>query len=438
MANLVTVILAGGQGQRLQPLTKVRSKPAVPFGGKYRLIDFTLSNCVNSGVRQIFVLTQYRSTSLQRHIQEGWGISSSGMGDYIYCIPAQHKIGTEWYQGTADAIRQNLDLIRDKVVDDVLILSGDHIYKMNYLQMLAYHKEKNADLTISAVRVEKEQAASKLGILEVDKNLKLIALEEKPDNPKTIPDDTDYVFASMGIYIFKANVLIDVLKGDADDFGKAIIPKMIATGYQVFAYNFGEKNMIEDFIFDLERGKRRKKVLVHRTRDSSYWRDVGSIDSYYEASMDLVSVDPFFNLYGEKWVIRTCQISLPPSKCILGGRTLESITCDGCIISGATVQRSVLSPGVVVEKDALVEDSIIFDNVAVEPGVRVRRSIIDKEARIQSGVSIGYDLNLDKERGCTISDNGIVVIPRGMDIGMTKAATRYVPPSGPEFDTNPS
>jgi glucose-1-phosphate adenylyltransferase len=417
VTNLVSIILAGGTGQRLQPLTIVRSKPAVPFGGKFRLIDFTLSNCINSGIRKIYILTQYRSSSLQRHIQEGWGISSSGLGEFIYCLPAQQKIGTSWYQGTADAIRQNLDLITGKNVDEVLILSGDHIYKMNYLQMLAYHREKNADLTISAIRVKKETAAGTLGILEVDKNFKLIGLEEKPASPKTTQDDPEYSLASMGIYIFKADVLIDILKGDAGDFGTTIIPKMISNGYPVFSYNFGEMNSIEDFIFDPEPGERRKKVLVNRTRDSSYWRDVGSIDSYYDASMDLVSVDPMFNLYGEKWVIRTYQRPLPPSKCILGGRTLESITCDGCIISGALVRRSILSPGVVVERDALVEDSIIFDDVAIEPGARVRRSIIDKETRVQSGVSIGYDLDLDKKRGCTISDGGIVVVPRGMDLG---------------------
>jgi glucose-1-phosphate adenylyltransferase len=416
MDNVSVIVMAGGTGERLQPLTRVRSKPAVPFGGKFRLIDFTLSNCINSGIRQISVLTQYRSTSLQRHIQEGWGISSSGLGDYIYCVPAQQKIGKDWYRGTADAIRQNLDLVRSKAAEHVFILSGDHIYKMNYLQMLAYHKAQNADLTISATRLRKEQAAGSLGILEVDEDLKLFGFEEKPAQPKTIPNASDYTLASMGIYVFKTGVLLKALQGEGDDFGKVIIPRMIDRGSNIFVYDFTEKNKIEDFIVEVVEGKR-SKVLVDRTRDSSYWRDVGSIDSYYEASMDLVSVDPIFNIYGEKWVIRTYQRPLPPSKCVIGGTMQDSMVCDGCIISGAAVQRSILSPGVVVEKNALVQESIIFDDVIIEPDVKVKRAIIDKEARIQKGASIGYDAEADKRRGCTISDNGIVIIPRGMEIG---------------------
>jgi glucose-1-phosphate adenylyltransferase len=416
MDNVSVIIMAGGTGERLQPLTRVRSKPAVPFGGKFRLIDFTLSNCINSGIRQISVLIQYRSTSLQRHIQEGWGISSSGLGDYIYCVPAQQKIGKDWYRGTADAIRQNLDLVRNKGAEHVFILSGDQIYKMNYLQMLAYHKAQNADLTISAIRIRREQAAGSLGILEVDEGLKLFGFEEKPAQPKTIPNASDFALASMGIYVFKTDVLLKALQGEGDDFGKEIIPRMIDKGSNIFVYDFTEKNKIEDFIAEVVEGKRRK-VLVDRTRDSSYWRDVGSVDSYYEASMDLVSVDPIFNLYGEKWVIRTFQRPLPPSKCVIGGTMQDSMVCDGCIISGAAVQRSILSPGVVVEKNALVEESIIFDDVIIEPDVKVRRAIIDKEARIQKGASIGYDAEADKSRGCIISDNGIAVVPRGMEIG---------------------
>jgi glucose-1-phosphate adenylyltransferase len=415
MENVSVIIMAGGTGERLQPLTMVRSKPAVPFGGKFRLIDFTLSNCINSGIRQISVLTQYRSTSLQRHIQEGWGISSSGLGDYIYCVPAQQKIGMDWYRGTADAIRQNLDLVRNKGADHVIILSGDHIYKMNYLQILAYHKAQNADLTISALRLKKRQAAGKYGILEVDENLRLFGFQEKPARPKPIPNAPDYTLASMGIYVFKTDVLLKSLQGEGDDFGKDVIPRMIDGNSNIFVYDFTEKNKIEDFITEVTDGKRRK-VVVERTRDSSYWRDVGSVDSYYDASMDLLSVDPGFNLYGEKWVIRTYQKPLPPSKCVLGGSVRDSMVCDGSIVSGAAVQRSILSPGVVVEKNALVQESIIFDDVIIEPDVKVRRAIIDKEARIQKGATIGYDHEADKKRGCTISDNGIVVIPRGMDI----------------------
>ncbi len=418
MEKLLTIIMAGGTGERLQPLTKVRSKPAVPFAGKFRLIDFPLSNCINSGVRQIFVLVQYRSWSLQRHIQEGWGISGSRLGEYIYCVPAQQKVGVDWYRGTADAIRQNLDLLRGKGFEDVLILSGDHVYKMNYAQILAYHRELNADLTLAAIKVRKEEAAGSLGIFVVGENLKALGFEEKPLQPKTIPDDPEHVLASMGIYVFKANVLMEALMGIGDDFGKDIIPAMVGKGSRVLVYDFAENNKIEDFAVQVQDG-RRKKILTERTRDSSYWRDVGSIDSYYEASMDLVSVDPLFNLYGEKWVFRTYERLLPPSKCIIGGRAFESLVSDGCIISGGLVQRSILSPGVIVEKDALIEDSVVFDDVIIEPSVKVRNAIIDKEAQIRAGASLGYDREADSRRGCTVSEEGVVVVPRGMDLGPT-------------------
>lgn len=415
MDNALAIIMAGGAGERLQPLTRERAKSAVPFGGKFRLIDLTLSNAINSGIRQIFVLTQYRSQSLHRHIQEGWGISSSGLGDYIYCLPAQQKLGADWYRGTADAVRQNLDLIKGRNVEHILILSGDHIYKMNYRQILNYHRMKNADLTISAIRVRKEQAAGRLGVLEVGQDHRMVSFEEKPAQPKTIVDAPDYVLASMGIYIFKAGALREALQGQEDDFGKEIIPRLRDKGLGIFVYDYEKENKIEDFMVEVKEGKR-KKVLVDRIRDSAYWRDVGTIDSYYETSIDLVGVDPLFNLYGERWPLRTYQRPLPPSKCIIGGRTLESIVCDGCIISGGTVWNSILSPGVIVEREALVEQSIIFDDVIVEPHARIRRAIIDKEARIQAGASLGYDLEADKRRGCTISDTSIVVVPKGSDI----------------------
>ena len=413
--RLGTIIMAGGMGERLQPLTQERAKPAVPFGGKFRLIDFTLSNCINSGLRQVFVLTQYRSTSLIRHIQEGWGISYSGLGDFIYCIPAQQKLGPDWYRGTADAIRQNLDLVNGTGIDDILILSGDHVYKMDYLQVAAYHRNKNADLTISAVKQKKEQAIGKLGVLEADQDQRLVGFEEKPMQPKGIPDNPDYAFASMGIYIFKASVLNEVLQGKGEDFGKDIIPVMIRNGSKIFVYDYEKENKIEDYIAEVHDG-RRSKVLVEKTRDSSYWRDVGTIDLYFEASMELVGVDPLFNLYGEKWPFRTFQRQLPPSKCIIGGSTLESLVSDGCIISGGRVWRSILSPNVVVERNALVEESVIFDDVIIEPHSRIRRAIIDKNAIIKSGASIGHDSAADKKRGCTISETGIVVVPKRANI----------------------
>jgi glucose-1-phosphate adenylyltransferase len=413
--RLGTIIMAGGMGERLQPLTQERAKPAVPFGGKFRLIDFTLSNCINSGLRQVFVLTQYRSTSLIRHIQEGWDISSSGLGDFIYCIPAQQKLGPDWYRGTADAIRQNLDLVNGTGFDDILILSGDHVYKMNYRQMAAYHRNKGAGLTISAVKFKKEEAAGKLGVLEADQDQRMVGFEEKPMQPKGIPDDPDYAFASMGIYIFKASVLSEVLQGKEEDFGRDILPEMIRRGSKIFVYDYEKENKIEDFIIKVHDG-RRSKILVEKTRDSSYWRDVGTIDSYFEASMELVGVDPLFNLYGEKWPFRTFQRQLPPSKCIIGGSTQESLVSDGCIISGGRVWRSILSPNVVVERNALVEESVIFDDVIIEPHSRIRRAIIDKNAIIRSGASIGYDSAADKKRGCTISETGIVVVPKRANI----------------------
>jgi len=414
--KVLSIVMAGGAGERLQPLTKERSKAAVPFGGKFRLIDFTLSNCINSGVRQIFILTQYRLTSLHRHIQEGWSISLSGLGDYIYCVPAQQRAGTDWYHGTADAIRQNLDLTKKRDVENILILSGDHIYKMDYRQMLNYHRLKKASITVSAIRAGKEEAAGKLGVLEVDRKFRLVGFEEKPAQPKTLAEAPEYVLASMGIYIFKVNTLREILQAPGDDFGRDILPRVAGQGWDIFVYDYEKENRIEDLVVKVEEGKR-TKILIDRIRDSSYWKDVGTIDSYYEASMDLVGVDPLFNLYGEKWPFRTYQRLLPPSKYVIGGRALESIVCDGCIVSGGMVRNSILSPGVVVEREALVEESIVFDDVVIEPGARVRRAIIDKEARIQAGATLGYDAEADTRRGCTVSEAGIVVVPIRADIG---------------------
>jgi glucose-1-phosphate adenylyltransferase len=415
MDKVLTIILAGGSGDRLQPLTKVRSKPAVPFAGKYRLIDFSLSNCINSNIRKIFVLVQYRSWSLQRHIQEGWGISSSRLGEYIYCVPAQQKIGQEWYRGTADAIRQNLDLLRGKDFEHVLILAGDHVYKMNYQQLVDFHKANNAGLTISVTRVPLEVAAGRLGVFEMDEKFRATGFVEKPVQPWSVPGDAANALASMGIYVFNVNVLMKILKEEGDDFGSNIIPGLMGKRQDIFLYDFATQNRIEDYIIQVESG-RRNKVLVEQTPDSSYWRDVGSLDSYYEANMDMIGVSPLFNLYTEKWVFRTFERSMPPSKCIIGGTTLESMVSDGCIISGGTVQRSILSPGVIVEKDAVVEDSVILDDVTIEPRVRVRHAIVDKEVIIRAGVQVGYDFEEDRRRGCTISGKGVVVVPRGAEL----------------------
>ncbi len=415
MEKVLTIILAGGSGDRLQPLTKVRSKPAVPFAGKYRLIDFSLSNCINSNIRRIFVFVQYRSWSLQRHIQEGWGISSSRLGEYIYCVPAQQKIGQEWYRGTADAIRQNLDLLRGKDFEYVLILAGDHVYKMNYKQLVDFHKANNAGLTISVTRVPVEEAVGRLGVFEVNDKFRATGFVEKPVQPLSVPGDDAHTLASMGIYVFNVDFLMDILKEEGDDFGTNIIPGLIGKRQDIFLYDFTNQNRIEDYIIKVESG-RRNKVLVEQTPDSSYWRDVGSLDSYYEANMDMIGVSPLFNLYTQKWQFRTFERSMPPSKCIIGGTTLESMVSDGCIISGGTVQRSILSPGVIVEKDAVIEDSVIFDDVTIEPRARVRRAIVDKEVIIRAGVQVGYDPEADRQRGCTISSKGIVVVPRGAEL----------------------
>jgi glucose-1-phosphate adenylyltransferase len=274
---------------------------------------------------------------------------------------------------------------------------------------------KNADLTVSAVRVRKEVAAGRLGVLEIDDNYKLLGFEEKPRQPKTMRNAPDYALGSMGIYLFNIDILKEVLQGPGNDFGKDILPGMIGKGSGIFVYDFEQENKIEDYVVEVQAGKR-KMVLVDRTRDSSYWRDVGTIESYYESSMDLVSVDPQFNLYGERWLLRTYQRPLPPSKCVLGGMNPDSIICDGCINSGGVVTDSILSPGVIVEKGALVEKSIVFDDAIIEPRAQIRRAIIDKEARIEAGASVGYDLDLDRKRGCTISDTGIVVVPKRLSI----------------------
>jgi len=415
MEKLVAIILAGGSGERLQPLTRQRSKASVPFAGKYRLIDITLSNCINSGIRKIFVLTQYLSESLNRHIQEGWSISSSGLGDFIYCIPAQMKTGADWFSGTADAVRQNLNLLAGKDVDDVLILSGDHVYKMDYSKLINFHRSKKAELTISAIRVEKSQAAGRLGVLDVDLESRLVGFAEKPEDPKTIPENSEYALASMGIYVFNVKTLLKELSGEGDDFGKHIIPGMISANPNIFVYDYEKNNKIKDYNIVVKDGVR-EKVLIERTRDSCCWRDVGTIDSFYEASMDLVQINPDFSLYGEKWPLRTYQRQLPPSKYILGGRATDSIVSEGCIISGAYVEGSILSPGVIIEKDAFVQQSVIFDDVLIEPGVRIRRAIIDKNCRIRAGATLGFNLESDTARGLTVSKNGIVVVPKGCEV----------------------
>ncbi len=402
MKKLLTFVMAGGKGERLYPLTKDRAKPAVPFGGIYRIMDFTLSNCVNSGIRRIHILTQYKSMSLSRHIRMGWNILNAEVGEYIDVVPAQQRIDDHWYQGTADAIYQNLYSIHIEDPDQVLILAGDHIYKMNYAEMLHCHRESKADLTIGVVPQPVEEA-DQLGVMEVGPHNSIVGFEEKPKkNPKTVPGDPSKIYGSMGIYIFDRKVLEEELEADAQrpsehDFGKNVIPHMIKSGNRkVIAYNFVDRN----------------------NGDALYWRDVGTLDAYYEANMDLIEVTPQFNFYDRSWPIRTYQMQYPPAKFVFSqddrcGRALDSIVSDGCILSGGSVRRSVLSHAVNVHSYAQVDDSLLFEDVDVGRHAKIKKSILEKHVRVKPGASIGYDLEADRKRGFTITASGVVVVEKG-------------------------
>lgn len=402
MKKLLTFLMAGGKGERLYPLTKDRAKPAVPFGGIYRIVDFTLSNCINSGVRRIYVLVQYKSMSLARHIRMGWNVLNSEVGEFIDVLPAQQRIDEHWYQGTADAIYQNLYSIQSENPDDVLILAGDHVYKMNYKLMLDYHRENHADLTIAVVPAPVAEAKD-VGVIQVDESSRVIGFEEKPKNPKTIPGDPMHVYGSMGIYIFDRRVLEEELVEDAKketahDFGKNVIPQMIEKGHRkVMAYQFVDMN--------------KKEAL--------YWRDVGTLDAYYESNMDLIQVTPFFNCYDKEWPIRTYQPQYPPAKFVFNqessgrrGYAVDSLISDGCIISGGFVQRSILSANVRVNSFAEVHDSMIFEGVDVGRYAKVKNAIVDKHVKIMPNATIGYDKELDRKR-FIMTPRGIVVVPKG-------------------------
>jgi len=403
--NVVTFILAGGKGERLSPLTKDRAKPAVPFGGIYRIVDITLSNCVNSGLRKIHTLIQYKSISLQRHLRLGWSFFNNELSEYIDVIPAQQRVGSEWYRGTADAIYQNIYTIEQEKPDEVLILAGDHIYKMNYLKMIDFHRKNKADMTVAVVEFNKE-LSSGLGVLETDATRKVLGFEEKPTHPKTIPGKADMIYASMGIYFFNRSVLEkelieDASKSTTHDFGKDIIPQMLKKKMRVFAYNFKDENKNE----------------------ALYWRDIGTLDAYYEANMDLIQVSPIFNLYDKDWPIRTYQEQFPPAKTVFAGDenpdrmglVLDSMISSGCIISGGRVQRSILSPNVRINSYCEVYDSILLEGVNVGRYAKIRRAIIDKDVVIPPGTIIGYNLKEDKKR-FTVSEGGIVVVAKGTEI----------------------
>jgi glucose-1-phosphate adenylyltransferase len=405
MKNVLAVVLAGGKGERLHPLTIHRAKPAVPFGGKYRIIDFTLSNCINSDIRKIAVITQYKSLSLDRHLALGWeNLLNPQLGEYIFTIPPQQRIDDRWYEGTADAVFQNIYVIEKENAPYILILSGDHIYKMDYAEMFDFHLQKNAMGTVATIRVEKSEASS-FGIVQVDTDSRIIGFEEKPSDPKTIPGDPAHCYASMGLYIFNTGDIINELKSDsgkssAHDFGKNILPEMLKTD-KLFAHEFKDENR----------------------KESKYWRDVGTIDAYWEANIDLVTVDPQFNLYDDNWPMRTYQGQYPPAKFVFsqeykGGRlgvALDSIVCGGCIISGGRVQGSVLSPNVRVNSYVDIRDSILLENVEIGRHCRIRKAIIDKDVYIPAGTTIGYDPIKDRKR-FSVSPGGVVVIPKGAEV----------------------
>lgn len=411
MRKVFTFVLAGGKGERLYPLTKDRAKPAVPFGGIYRIIDFTLSNCINSGLRRIHVLIQYKSISLQRHLKMGWNIFNSDLGEFIDVIPAQQRVGSDWYRGTADAIYQNIYTIEQEKPDEILILAGDHIYKMNYYKMIDFHRESEADLTVSVVEMEKERSVQ-LGVLEVDGKGRVLGFEEKPVKPETIPGAPDKIYASMGIYVFSRQALEEELTEDASmntdhDFGKNIIPQMVRKGKKVCAYNFSAQKPEDGATLD---------------RDATYWRDIGTIDGYYQANVDLLGPEPVFNLYDQNWPVRTFQEQFPPARTIHSdeeagrvGQLLDSLVSSGCVISGGKVQRSILSPNVRINSFSEVYDSILMEGVDVGRYAKIQRAIIDKEVKIPRGMIIGYDATEDKKR-FTVTESGIVVVGKGTEI----------------------
>jgi glucose-1-phosphate adenylyltransferase len=401
----LTIVLAGGRGSRLEPLTRDRAKPAVPFGGIYRIIDFTLSNCINSDLRKILVLTQYKATSLSRHLDEGWRFLCRELGEYIEVSPPQQRIAEMWYQGTADAIYQNVYTIEKAAPRDTMILAGDHIYKMNYAKMIESHRDNQADLTIACLPVSRLQARE-FGVMGIAADHRVTSFIEKPKYPPEIPGQPDKVLGSMGIYVFNTDVMYELLFQDAakkeasrHDFGQDIIPAMITGGSRVFAYPFRDENR----------------------KGAAYWRDVGTLDAYFQANMDLIHVDPVLNLYDQEWPIHTHQPAFPPPKFVHSegdrrGAAFDSIVCQGAIISGGQVYRSIVSPGVRINSFALVEDAILFGDVDVGRHARIRRAIIDKDVRIPAGFEIGWNRETDLDRGFTITEDGIVVVAKGEDL----------------------
>jgi len=392
----LVIVLAGGAGERLYPLTKERAKPAVYFGGPYRIIDFALSNCINSGLRRIFIATQYKSLSLNRHIRMGWGIVSEELGEFVEILPPQKRVSEHWYQGTADAVYQNLYSIMREGPRHLIVLSGDHVYKMDYARMLRFHQEHGAGVTLATIEVPVSDA-NRFGIVAIDEHERVTGFQEKPARPAALPDSSDLALASMGVYIFDPDVLVRALEADATqatnhDFGKDIIPTLIRE-VPVFAYRFYDEN---------------KKA-------SKYWRDIGTLDAYFEANMDLCHVNPEFNLYDPEWPLRTYQPQAPPAKFVFAetgrrcGQALDSVISPGCIVSGASISGSVLCPNVRVHSFSNIEQCILMPGVRVGRHARLRRAIIDRDVLIPRGALIGYNPDEDRRRH-TVTDAGVVVV----------------------------
>lgn len=399
--NTIAMVLAGGKGERLSPLTLRRAKPSVTFGGKYKIIDFVLSNLFNSGIKKVYILTQYRAYSLNKHIRESWG-KWTGLGEFYVAISPETKSESEeWFKGTADAILQYLRFVESSDADYVAIFGGDHIYKMDISQMIDYHRRNRADLTLAALEVPAEDA-KRFGVFSVDDDYRVTAFAEKPAAPETIPG-RETCFASMGNYIFSTKKLIEVLQEGKKlhedlDFGKHVIPMMLKNRDKVFAYNFND-NLIPGM----------------RAEEKGYWKDVGTIESYYEANMDLINVSPQLNLYNYKWPILTNQGNLPPAKTVFDdddrrGQNIDSYVCAGCVTSGGTVRRSIIGPRCKVNSYSLVEDSILFENVTIGRNAKVRKAIIDKNIVIPDGAEIGYDHDEDRRKGYRVTESGIVVL----------------------------
>ena len=413
MKDTLGVLLAGGAGERLFPLTRDRAKPAVPFGGQYRIIDITLSNCINSDLRRIYILTQYKALSLNRHIREGWGSAvATELGEFIEILPPMQRVSANWYMGTADAVYQNIYSIGAEQPKYVIILSGDHIYKMNYGRMMQQHVDSGADVTLATLAINPDEV-SRFGVVEVASNAEVIGFQEKPQSTEIrSPFNPDMVDASMGIYIFNTDVLLPALMRDAEDpnskhdFGHNILPNLLGN-YKIHAFNFVDENK----------------------QQALYWRDVGTLDAYYDANMDVASFSPIFNLYDKSWPMRTRVRQYPPAKFVFGepGRTgmaINSVISGGCIISGATVRNSVLSQDVRINSYAEIDSSIVFTHVNIGRHCRIRRAIIDRDVHIPEGTVIGYDINEDR-KNYFVSPSGITVVTRDYSL--------YENPVAPDF-----